>query len=46
MISLPTDFRDLLVELADAGAQFVVLGGYAVAFHGRRTSPTSGLSSR
>jgi predicted nucleotidyltransferase len=31
---LPEDFRDLLVELADAGAAFVVLGGHAVAFHG------------
>lgn len=34
MIELPQDFRDLLVELADAGADFVVLGGHAVAFHG------------
>lgn len=34
MIDLPQDFRDLLVELADAGAEFVVLGGHAVAFHG------------
>ncbi len=34
MITLPEDFRDLLVELADAGAEFVVLGGHAVAFHG------------
>ena len=34
MIELPDDFRDLLVELHDAGAQFVVLGGHAVAFHG------------
>lgn len=34
MIELPEDFRDLLVELADAGAEFVVLGGHAVAFHG------------
>lgn len=34
MIDLPTDFRDLLVELRDAGAEFVVLGGYAVGFHG------------
>jgi hypothetical protein len=31
---LPPDFRDLLVELHDAGADFVVVGGYAVAFHG------------
>jgi predicted nucleotidyltransferase len=34
VIELPDDFRDLLVELADAGADFVVLGGHAVAFHG------------
>ncbi len=31
MIELTDDFRDLLVELADAGADFVVLGGHAVA---------------
>ena len=34
MIDLPTDFSDLLVELHDAGAEFVVLGGHAVAYHG------------
>jgi predicted nucleotidyltransferase len=34
VIDLPEDFRDLLIELADAGAEFVVLGGHAVAFHG------------
>ena len=34
MTELPDDFRDLLVALHDAGADFVVLGGYAVAFHG------------
>lgn len=34
MILLPDDFRDLLVELHDAGADFVVVGGHAVAFHG------------
>lgn len=34
MIDLPTDFRDLLIELVDAGAEFVILGGHAVAFHG------------
>lgn len=34
MIELPEDFRDLLVELADAAAEFVVVGGHAVAFHG------------
>lgn len=34
MIELIEDFRDLLVELHDAGASFVVVGGHAVAFHG------------
>ena len=34
MIDLPADFRDVLVCLHDAGAQFVVVGGHAVAFHG------------
>ncbi|MBI2395394.1 MAG: hypothetical protein HYV09_37840 [Deltaproteobacteria bacterium] len=34
MIDLPDDFRDVLVELADARADFVVVGGHAVAFHG------------
>jgi len=34
VIDLPDDFRDFLVELHDAGAAFVVLGGHAVAFHG------------
>ncbi len=34
MIELPDDFRDILVELHDAGAEFVVLGGHAVGFHG------------
>ena len=34
MIELPDDFRDLLVELLDAGVEFVVLGGHAVAYHG------------
>lgn len=34
MIELPDDFRDLLVELADNGAEFVLVGGHAVAFHG------------
>lgn len=34
MIELPDDFRDLLVEFADASADFVVVGGHAVAFHG------------
>jgi predicted nucleotidyltransferase len=34
VIDLPEDFRDLLIELHDAGAEFVVVGGHAVAFHG------------
>jgi predicted nucleotidyltransferase len=34
VIDLPEDFRDLLIELRDAGAEFVVLGGHAVAYHG------------
>lgn len=34
MVDLPEDFRDLLVALSDAGAEFVVVGGHAVAFHG------------
>jgi hypothetical protein len=34
VIELPEDFRDLLVALVDAGAEFAVVGGYAVAFHG------------
>lgn len=32
--ALPTDFRDLLIALSDADAEFVVVGGYAVAAHG------------
>jgi len=28
------EFRDMLVELTDAGADFAVVGGHAVAFHG------------
>lgn len=34
MVDLPPDFEDLLVELCDAKAEFVLVGGYAVAFHG------------
>ena len=29
------DFRDLLFELNAADARYLVVGGYAVAFHGR-----------
>jgi hypothetical protein len=34
MIELPQDFRDLLLAQAAAGAEFVVVGGHAVAYHG------------
>jgi len=34
VIELPEDFRDLLLDLADNGADFVLVGGHAVAFHG------------
>lgn len=34
LIDFPQDFRDLLLELVEARAEFVVLGGHAVAFHG------------
>ena len=33
-MNLPDDFRDLLVCLHDAGAEFAIIGGYPVAFHG------------
>lgn len=31
---LPQDFADLLVELSEAGAKFLVVGGWAVVLHG------------
>jgi predicted nucleotidyltransferase len=31
---LNEDFRDLLIELADAGVDFVIVGAFALAFHG------------
>jgi hypothetical protein len=31
---LNEDFRDLLVSFVDAGVEFVVVGAYALAFHG------------
>lgn len=34
-MDLPPDFKDRLEELARAKAEFLVVGGYAVAFHGR-----------
>jgi len=33
---LPRDFRDMLVELQRAGAEFLIVGGFAVAAHGHR----------
>jgi len=33
-LELFEEFRDVLVELADAGADFAIVGGHAVAFHG------------
>lgn len=33
-MELADDFRDLLIEFADSGAEFVLVGGHAVAFHG------------
>lgn len=34
-MDLPPDFSDLLEEFARAKVEFLVVGGYAVAFHGR-----------
>jgi predicted nucleotidyltransferase len=34
-VDLPPDFKDLLEELALGKVDFVIVGGYAVAFHGR-----------
>ena len=31
---LNPDFRDVLVAFADAGVEFVIVGAYALAFHG------------
>jgi predicted nucleotidyltransferase len=31
---LNDDFRDMVVALADCGVEFVVIGAYALAFHG------------
>ncbi len=33
-LELPQDYTDLLLELLDARAEFVVVGGWAVAVHG------------
>ena len=29
------DFRDLFAALNDAGARYLIIGGYALAFHAR-----------
>jgi len=33
-LELNPDFQDLLIAMADAGAEFVLIGGWAVAVHG------------
>jgi hypothetical protein len=33
-LELPQEYSDLLLELLDASAEFVVVGGWAVAVHG------------
>lgn len=35
MVDLPPDFKELLEEFARAKVELVLVGGYAVAFHGR-----------
>jgi hypothetical protein len=32
--TLPKDFKELLSLLNDCGAEYLVIGGYAVAIHG------------
>lgn len=34
-MALPSDFKDILAEFAAHGVEYLVVGGYAVAFHGR-----------
>jgi predicted nucleotidyltransferase len=34
-VDLPRDFKELLAEFARSGVEAVLVGGYAVAFHGR-----------
>ena len=34
-LELPDDFRDVLVALVDERAEFVLIGGWAMAVHGR-----------
>ena len=33
-VELNSDYRDLLIALADAGADFLLIGGWALALHG------------
>jgi hypothetical protein len=33
-IGLSQDYRDLLIALLDAGAEFLLIGGWALALHG------------
>lgn len=34
MIDLTPDFHDILIELADAEVEFLIVGAFALAFHG------------
>jgi len=34
VVTLQQDFRDLLAEFAASEVQYLIVGGYAVAFHG------------
>lgn len=34
-MDLPPDFKELLEELVRDAVEFLLIGGYAVAFHGR-----------
>lgn len=34
-MDLPRDFKDLLQAFADAEVRYLIVGGYAVAFHAR-----------
>ena len=34
MAKLPQDFADLLIELREAGAEFLLVGGWAVILYG------------
>jgi hypothetical protein len=34
-VNLPPDFKELLAEFARSGVEAVLVGGYAVAYHGR-----------